>query len=430
MAIIKGVHERVHLPLYDSFFVRPATQLRELATSSALKFFVNIQGKTKLETNMQQSSLLPHWNTFEARALRVVISDLPAIFPQAIESCLKGSNGTTNGGDAKVSLCLEDVEELRHDCDPEISSEQVAKARVSLHSLQKAADQARRISDDIEACLGLLRRFCDPDGIGRILKMQSNLRSIRQDLAAVLKRTRVSVNKANEVSRFVEELEQMETKGEEYDLLRRMGEAKACLDALVQLCEFFRRIKDEDLTEVSACVAAAEKLVKRSPARIQHLNDLKQCITEAVAEISRLKGRLRDTRGKPINACLDDALGNKLLMPLDEQLSRSSTEILAKLIYNSVTTLFVGEKIMIQMPTWFFPAGAGPYSDDGRAVTHGFPMPQATFNFAEPVFIGTQQNFRVEIEFPEAGAIEDLRCIYGPFFIWVVLDGYMTRDVQ
>ena len=34
--------------------------------------------------------------------------------------------------------------------------------------------------------------------------------------------------------------------------------------------------------------------------------------------------------------------------------------IIGKLIYNTVTTLYVGEKIMIQMPTWFFPAGAGP----------------------------------------------------------------------
>ena len=33
--------------------------------------------KTKLETNLQSASLLPHYNTFEARAMRVVISDLP-----------------------------------------------------------------------------------------------------------------------------------------------------------------------------------------------------------------------------------------------------------------------------------------------------------------------------------------------------------------
>jgi hypothetical protein len=40
-----------------------------------------VQGKTKLETNLQSASLLPHYNTFEARAMRVVISDLPPEFP-------------------------------------------------------------------------------------------------------------------------------------------------------------------------------------------------------------------------------------------------------------------------------------------------------------------------------------------------------------
>ena len=85
---------------------------------------------------------------------------------------------------------------------------------------------------------------------------------------------------------------------------------------------------------------------------------------------------------------------------------------------------------MMQMPTWFFPAGAGPYAEGGRVVTHGFPTPEATFHFAEPVFIDAQQNFRVEIEVPDATALGELQRIYGPFFIWVVLDGYMQRDVQ
>ena len=40
-----------------------------------------MQGKTKLETNLQSASLLPHYNTFEARAMRVVISDLPPEYP-------------------------------------------------------------------------------------------------------------------------------------------------------------------------------------------------------------------------------------------------------------------------------------------------------------------------------------------------------------
>jgi hypothetical protein len=46
------------------------------------------------------------------------------------------------------------------------------------------------------------------------------------------------------------------------------------------------------------------------------------------------------------------------------------------------------------------------------------------------VFIDAQQNFRVEIEIPEATVLSELQRIYGPFFIWVTLDGYMRRDVQ
>ena len=87
--------------------------------------------------------------------------------------------------------------------------------------------------------------------------------------------------------------------------------------------------------------------------------------------------------------------------------------IIGKLIYNTVTTLYVGEKIMIQMPTWFFPAGAGPYSESGNITTHGEPSPTATFRFAEPIFIDKQQNFRVEIEIPDTDTLkanpEDLR---------------------
>jgi hypothetical protein len=102
---------------------------------------------------------------------------------------------------------------------------------------------------------------------------------------------------------------------------------------------------------------------------------------------------------------------------------------LTHLIFSSTTTLVVGEKVMIEMPTWFFPSGAGVSSGSGRVDTHGFPDPQATFRFAEPVHIDPQQNFRVEIGFhhevPQAVAMAP-----GPLWIWVVLDGYMDRDVQ
>ena len=83
--------------------------------------------------------------------------------------------------------------------------------------------------------------------------------------------------------------------------------------------------------------------------------------------------------------------------------------LIAKLIYNTVTTLYVGEKIMIQMPTWFFPAGAGAYSEGGKFATHGEPSPMATFRFAEPIYIDKQQNFRVEIEVPDSDVLKEIQ---------------------
>jgi hypothetical protein len=149
------------------------------------------------------------------------------------------------------------------------------------------------------------------------------------------------------------------------------------------------------------------------PEAVSHFTSTIEALSD-VEEEQQLLGQLR----------------NELLIPIDEQLFGNGIQILSKIIYNSVTTFFVGEKTMMQMPTWFFPAGAGPYSEDGRVVTHGFPAPEATFRFAEPVFIDAQQNFRVEIEIPESTVLSELQRIYGPFFIWVTLDGYMRRDVQ
>jgi len=110
--------------------------------------------------------------------------------------------------------------------------------------------------------------------------------------------------------------------------------------------------------------------------------------------------------------------------------------LLAELIYNSVTTLIVGEKIMIEMPTFFFPSGAGVSPGLPNVTNHGEPNPTATFRFAEPVTIESQQNFRVEMVFPQGVPGQDasppdrLAGLKGPMRLWVVLDGYLTRDVQ
>jgi len=120
----------------------------------------------------------------------------------------------------------------------------------------------------------------------------------------------------------------------------------------------------------------------------------------------------------------------------NDTITATSDELLAELIYNSVTTLLVGEKIMIETPTFFFPAGAGVVTGgNGKVTNHGEPDPMATFRFAEPVIIESQQNFRVEMLFPQGVPAKStttghLGDVTAPLRIWVVLDGYLTRDVQ
>lgn len=293
MAVVKGVKEQVHLPLYDCIEVKPERRLGETLTSNVLRFFVDVTGKTKLLTNMQAASLLPHWNTFEARALRVVISDLSPKFPDFSESL---------------------VGELR---DVRVLDESFIRTNITGATLPLLIDFDRRIRSSPTGSIEV--EFSDLDTYG--------LRSSQTAVAG-------------------------------------------------------------------GSVVITEADIKAAAVR------LKQNGNGQVPSLSQLF---------PNNGC-----GN----------------VIGNFIYNTVTTFFVGEKIMIQVPTWFFPAGAGPYSESAGTITHGYPNPQATFRFAEPVVIETQQNFRVEIEIPESEVLKDLQSLYGPLFIWVVLDGYMTRDVQ
>ena len=274
MAVVQGIREKVHLPIYDSLHVERGAQLIDVENSSTLKFFVDVQRKTKLETNLQSASLLPHYNTFEARAMRVVISDLPPVYSE----------------DVKVEVF-------------------------------QGADTTPVLKTDLRRAMELLEQARESD--------------------------------SGETEVFVTDGEEDETGAGSSVILT---------------------IDDLEL--------AIEDLDRKAPAPEQ----------------------LRPNNG-------------------------SGTTI-SKFIYNTVTTLYVGEKIMIQMPTWFFPAGAGPYSEAASFTTHGEPSPTATFRFAEPVFVDKQQNFRVEIEVPDTDVLKEVQKIYGPLFIWVVLDGYMVRDVQ
>lgn len=293
MAVVKGVKEQVHLPLYDCIEVKPGRRLGETLTSNVLRFFVDVTGKTKLLTNMQAASLLPHWNTFEARSMRVVISDLSPKF---------------------ADFPPELVGELR---DVRVLDENFKVTNLTGASIPTLIAFDRRIRNSPTGSIEL--EFTDLDTYG---------------------------------------------------------------------------LTAANAPALGGSVVITEADVKAAIVR------LKQNGNGQVPSMAQLF---------PHNGC-----GN----------------VISNFIYNTVTTFFVGEKIMIQVPTWFFPAGAGPYSESAGTVTHGYPNPQATFRFAEPVVIETQQNFRVEIEIPESEVLKDLQSLYGPLFIWVVLDGYMTRDVQ
>ena len=292
MAVVQGIREKVHLPIYDSVHVERGAQLIDVENSSTLKFFVDVQRKTKLETNLQSASLLPHYNTFEARAMRVVISDLPPDFSE------------------EVPVDVEGVETEEY--------------RAGIAASGKAETTIRlMLKTDLKRAMELLEEARESEDGSTIIYVDT-------------------------------------TTGKEDDT----GGGTSVTLTIDDL-EF-----------------AIQELDRKAPAPEQ----------------------LRPNNG--------------------------SGTIISKFIYNTVTTLYVGEKIMIQMPTWFFPAGAGPYSEAAAFTTHGEPSPTATFRFAEPVFVDKQQNFRVEIEVPDTDVLKEVQKIYGPLFIWVVLDGYMVRDVQ
>jgi hypothetical protein len=311
MAIVQGIREKVHLPLYDSLFIEPEKQLRDHERSSTLKFFVNVQNKTRLETNLQSASLLSHHNTFEARAMRVVISDLPPKFSDEVES-----------GDQEE---FTEFDVTNEDGEPLNSS---------------GSTGGDPVTADLEF-----------------------------DLATLM------------------------------DLLK---EARESEDRAV-----FLGVDDDEVTIIDP---ATENELDPLPQQLIDSGEIEVGIADLEAMIVSLK-----EKAPPLEQIRpNDGAGN----------------LISKLIFNTVTTLYVGEKVMIEMPTFFFPAGCGANSNGGKTITHGEANPLATFRFAEPIFIDRQQNFRVELEIPDADTLKEIQKIYGPFNIWVVLDGYMTRGVQ
>jgi hypothetical protein len=329
MATVQGIREKVHLPIYDSVLVEPEKQLRDTESSSTLKFFVNVQGKTKLETNLQAASLLPHYNTFEARAMRVVISDLAPQFPH-------------------------------DDNAPTISDEDLPVTGTDA-------------SDNEQSLV-----ISATDGTGTV------------SLATTTVTTEIAADIEITLARVM-------------DLLR---EARESDDKTAEL-----PLNDPDVTLNFGNYELSDDEKDQA-------NDVGDPLSFTVRD---LEDYILDT----------DQIPERQQPPLEQiRPNNGAGNLINRLIFNTVTTLYVGEKIMIEMPTWFFPGGAGAYSEGGKVVAHGEPSPVATFRFAEPLFIDKQQNFRVEMEIPQRDDLTEIQKIYGPLFIWVVMDGYMTRDVQ
>jgi hypothetical protein len=335
MAVVKGIKERVHSPIYDCINVEPEKQLRDAEQSSTLKFFLDVQGKTKLETNLQSAGLLPHYNTFEARAMRVVISDLPPVFP-----------GDPTGSDENLPVTIENAA-------------------------------------GVSGTLMITPVGTVPPTFGR--------------KGAVLPDPQANAAATVEVVADVEfGLDR---------LMELLDEARENEEASVDA-------DDEDLTlkrKAGGELAAAEKAALTAAG-------LSPAVTFSAGDLEAMIDELEDDK--------------KIPPKVQIRPNNGAGTLLGAFVYNTVTTFFVGEKVMIQMPTWFFPAGAGPSSQTLKSLTHGEPNPTATFRFAEPIFIDKQQNFRVEIEIPDSDTLKEIQRTYGPLKIWVVLDGYMTRNVQ
>lgn len=330
MAVVKGIREKVHLPLYDSITVKPEEQLRKDQGSSTLKFFVDVQGKTKLETNMQSASQLSHYNTFEARAMRVVLSDLPPEFPEDITAEDSGYDVVDDSDDENPFLL---------DANRLIGAVDSTGAVIGAISEVGFTPPGNPILADIEV------------GLDRIVEL--------------------------------------------------LQEARESEDGFVALSP-----DDEEVTMAANGI------------------DLDDTQAETLANF----GGTIFLSTSDLEFLLDEVPERERPLQLQTERDTSVAKLINKFIYNTVTTFYVGEKIMIQMPTFFFPSGAGALN--GHAASHGEPDPMATFRFAEAINIDKQQNFRVEIEVPDSDVLKELQRVYGPLFIWVILDGYMNRDVQ
>jgi hypothetical protein len=312
MARVQGVKEKLHSPIYDAFLVPvdPTKTFKDFMTDPRMiRFFVDVQNKTRLETNLQASGVLPSLNTFEARTMRVIAS----------------------------SFCL---------------------PKEGLFILRNAIIDA------------------------------ANAYRIAQPLAQQVSNTNVFF---------------MPIPAEKAAEDRLINEVRKMLATVVGTASVNGHLNQAILTAVNGYRQAKPVPVAAGVA---------PSIDPSDADLQTAQVNLVEDILDAFNAGC-----------------RAASGVLPDLIYNSVTTLLVGEKIMIESPTFYFPSGAGVSPGSAEVTNHGEPDPMATFRFSEPVTIEPQQAFRVEMLFPQ-GVPGLLANTSGPLRIWVVLDGYLTRDVQ
>ena len=100
MAKVQGVKEKLHFPLYDAFFVKDGSGRTHQKSSQSvmtdprvIRFFVDVQNKTKLETNLQAAGVTaqPEYLRGAGFARGGVQSAIPTEFIEKQGSAPKGS---------------------------------------------------------------------------------------------------------------------------------------------------------------------------------------------------------------------------------------------------------------------------------------------------------------------------------------------------
>src|SRR5262249_35219636 len=259
-----------------------------------------------------------------------------------------------------VSQCLDALAQLISAEKHSVAEHLLATAHDGVTRCRDLVTQAGEIQQNLDECLSAFTVLSDQHTMGQILQLHSDLREIRADLVTVLRDAQASMTIPDAVSHFTTTIEDLSDVGEEQQLLEQLPKASVCVQAFQRLIELLTPPGQSRLQDTQECVEAIEELMQMEATRVRHLEGVRDCLQELHTQVAQLGTELKQVSAEAMRRCLRERLRNELLIPIDEQLFGNGIQILSKIIYNSVTTFFVGEKTMMQMPTWFFPAGAGP----------------------------------------------------------------------